>query len=98
MAFASLQSLLFVTYPAGGEHALKLALGFPNPSASVLHITSASVFEKGFLYSINGSLIKTISEIELINKTIEIADLSNGNYYLSLSSSNKTYTTKFVKN
>lgn len=71
---------------------------FPNPSASVLHITSPSVFEKGFIYSINGSLIKTISEIELINKTIDIADLSNGNYYLSLSSSNKTYTSKFVKN
>jgi len=70
---------------------------FPNPSASVLHITSPSVFEKGFIYSINGRLIKTISEIELINKTIDIADLSNGNYYLSLSSSNKTYTSKFVK-
>lgn len=71
---------------------------FPNPATSVLHITSPSVFEKGFIYSINGNLIKTISEMELINKTIDIADLSNGNYYMTLSSGNKTSNSKFIKN
>lgn len=71
---------------------------FPNPTSSVLHIASPSVFEKGFIYSINGSLVKTITETELINKTIDIAELSNGNYYMTLSSGNKTSTSKFVKN
>ena len=71
---------------------------FPNPASSVLHIASPSVFERGFIYSINGSLVKTITETELINKTIDIAELSNGNYYITLSSGNKTSTSKFVKN
>ena len=71
---------------------------FPNPASSVLHIASPSVFERGFIYSINGSLVKTITETELINKTIDIAELSNGNYYMTLSSGNKTSTSKFVKN
>ena len=71
---------------------------FPNPAASVLHIASPSVFEKGFIYSINGSLVKTITETELINKTIDIAELSNGSYYMTLSSGNKTSTSKFIKN
>ena len=71
---------------------------FPNPASEALHITSTEIFSNGMIYSIDGKLVKTISEQELVSKTISVSELTSGVYYLHISSNNnRTYTSKFVK-
>lgn len=71
---------------------------FPNPTSDALYIKSSEIFSKGVIYSIDGKLVKTISEQELVSKTISVSELTSGVYYLHISSNNnKTYTSKFVK-
>ena len=71
---------------------------FPNPATELLHITSTELFEKGFIYSIDGKLIKTLSEQELLSKTILVTDFTSGIYYVQVSSHDRNLVTKFVKN
>jgi hypothetical protein len=71
---------------------------FPNPTTEILHISSANIFNEGSIFSIDGKLIKIISEYELLTKTIVVSELYNGTYYLKMSSENKNLVTKFIKN
>ncbi len=71
---------------------------FPNPTTEILHITSTELFEKGFVYSIDGKLIKVLSEQELLSKTISVIDFNTGIYYLQVSSNEKNLVAKFSKN
>jgi hypothetical protein len=71
---------------------------FPNPTTDNIHLASSEAFDKGMIYSIDGKLAKMITEQELAFKTISVSELSNGLYYLHISSDNgKVYTSKFVK-
>jgi hypothetical protein len=71
---------------------------FPNPTTDVLHITSEQVFNQGNIYSLDGKLVKTISEHELASKAITVSMLTNGTYFLHMMSSDKPLVTKFSKN
>jgi hypothetical protein len=71
---------------------------FPNPTTDVLHITSEQVFDQGNIYSLDGKLVKTISEHELASKSITVSMLTNGTYFLHMMSSDKPLVTKFSKN
>ncbi len=71
---------------------------FPNPTTDVLHITSTQMFEEGFIYSIDGKLVKHISEQELLSKVIAVADFDSGLYYLQMVANNKSTVTRFTKN
>ena len=71
---------------------------FPNPTTEVLHIASTELFEQGLVYSIDGKLVKKISEQELLSKTISVTDFNNGLYYLQLLVNNKNLVVKFSKN
>ena len=71
---------------------------FPNPTSETLHVAATETFSQGVIYSLNGKLAKTISEQELISKTISVSELPSGVYYLHISAeSNKTYYSKFIK-
>ncbi len=74
----------------------KLSL-FPNPTTEVLNITSDELFNQGSIFSMDGKLIKIISEQELISKTISVANLDYGSYFLNIKTKNKTLTAKFIK-
>lgn len=71
---------------------------FPNPTAEILHIVSNELFDQGKIYSIEGKLIKTVSEQELLSKIISVSELTNGLYYLQIVSKGKNLVTKFSKN
>ncbi len=71
---------------------------FPNPTTDVLHITSEQVFDQGNIYSLDGKLVKSISEHELASKSITVSMLTNGTYFLHMMSSDKPLVTKFSKN
>lgn len=71
---------------------------FPNPTTDVLHVTSEGMFNQGNIYSLDGKLVKNISEHELASKAITVAMLTNGTYFLHLMSNDKPLITKFSKN
>lgn len=70
---------------------------FPNPTTEVLHLFSSELFNDGKIYSIDGKLVKTVSEQELISKTIAVTELNNGLYYLHISAGSKILVAKFLK-
>lgn len=71
---------------------------FPNPTTDNIHLASSESFDKGMIYSMDGKLVKMMTEQELAFKTIAVSELSNGVYYLHVSSDNgKAYASKFVK-
>ncbi len=71
---------------------------FPNPTTEMLHIVSNELFDRGNIYSIEGKLVKTVPEQELLSKTISVSQLTNGLYYLQIVSKGKNLVTKFSKN
>jgi hypothetical protein len=71
---------------------------FPNPTTDVLHISSEELFKEGQIYSIDGKLTKTISEQELVSKSILVSNLNNGTYFIHMVSNGKTLVAKFIKN
>jgi len=71
---------------------------FPNPTTDILHFTSAELFLKGNIYSLDGKLVKTISEQELVSKSILVSNLNNGIYFIHVANDSKTLVTKFTKN
>jgi len=71
---------------------------FPNPTTEILNIISTDLFEKGEIYSIDGKLVKTISEQELVSKTISVSDFNAGLYYVQMSVDGKNLSAKFSKN
>lgn len=70
---------------------------FPNPTTETLYVMSNEQFNQGTIYSIDGKLVKTISEQELLSKTISVTDLEHGLYYLQVSSEGKNLNAKFLK-
>lgn len=71
---------------------------YPNPTTNFLHINSTEVFSKGCIYAIDGKLVKTLSEDELLSKTILLSNLPAGLYYINVSNGAKNVTAKFTKN
>lgn len=72
---------------------------FPNPTTELLHITSFDRLLKGSIYSMEGKIVKTVSEQELITKTILVTDLPTGIYFIQITTSeNKQVALKFSKN
>ena len=70
---------------------------FPNPTADLLHIMSDELFKQGNIYSLDGKLVKTISEQELISKSILVSNLNNGIYFIHIVNDQKIFVTKFTK-
>lgn len=70
---------------------------YPNPSHDYLKITSDLEGEKLFrIYDINNRCIKVFSTIEQ-EKTIDISDLPNSIYNISVETKEKTVYTRFCK-
>lgn len=65
---------------------------FPNPATNVLNISTKEVIQSIEIYSVNGALVKTVS-----TKTIDISDLNNGMYILSVLTENGVSQTRFIK-
>lgn len=68
---------------------------YPNPVSETLFITSENnLIEKISIYSINGKLV--LSEKENVNQ-LDISALSNGLYFVKITSENGTSVERFVK-
>ena len=68
---------------------------YPNPATEILFITSETdLIEKIAVYSINGKLV--LSEKENVNQ-LDVSSLSNGLYFVEITSENGTAIQKFIK-
>jgi hypothetical protein len=70
---------------------------YPNPSAAILNIdVIGDSFDEVHVYSVTGTLIKTISEVS--NKmSVDVSSLSTGVYFVRFSSNGFVITKRFVK-
>jgi hypothetical protein len=66
---------------------------YPNPASDFLIIKDLGTFE-GSIYSITGVKVK---EFQQNNERLDVSDLVKGMYVISLTSNDKQYTSKFVK-
>lgn len=73
---------------------------YPNPANTEVTMSSTNGAEITSIqvYSLEGSLVKSINRINSRNATMDIADLEKGLYIVKTSNENSTYTTKLVKN
>ena len=72
---------------------------YPNPllNGDNLNIISSSPLDVNIkIHSVNGKLILSNQEDNLSNKTINVQDLSNGIYFISIESNNYSTTKKLV--
>ena len=65
---------------------------YPNPATNVLNISTNEVIKSIEIYCVNGALVKTVS-----TKTIDISDLNNGMYILSVLTEEGVSQTRFIK-
>ena len=67
---------------------------YPNPTNDLLHIKSDAIILKTTILTIDGKIIKE----EDSNKSINVADLVRGIYFIQISSTSNIVTKKFIKN
>ena len=68
---------------------------YPNPVKDVLNIQSKNQIVKAEIYDTNGRILISAS---LKGNSINVSELSKGNYIIKLSSKDKTSVHKFIKN
>lgn len=70
---------------------------FPNPTTDKLSILTPVKINSGYITTIDGKLIKQISENDLVDKSVIVTDLSEGIYFLNISSNQTHLSVKFIK-
>ncbi|WEK69744.1 MAG: T9SS type A sorting domain-containing protein [Candidatus Chryseobacterium colombiense] len=68
---------------------------YPNPVKDLLNIQSKSEIIKAEIYDTAGRILRTTS---VKNNTINVSDLTRGNYIIKFSTKDKITTQKFIKN
>ncbi|MFC7775082.1 reprolysin-like metallopeptidase [Flavobacterium sp. GCM10027622] len=68
---------------------------YPNPTSSILNVTSVSENASFRVYNIMG---QTILDGKINNGTIDVSRLTNGNYIMEISDNGNSTTKRFIKN
>ena len=71
---------------------------FPNPAQSNFTINSSQEINKVIIYDIAGRKVIERKNINDLQTTIDIENLSNGAYFVNINSQNTTQTFKVIKN
>jgi hypothetical protein len=69
----------------------------PNPVKNTLYISSSTVLTDSFsvsIYDVTGRFIKGAKEVV---STIDVSDLNNGVYFVTISKNNELISRKFIK-
>ncbi|MEO8234979.1 MAG: GEVED domain-containing protein [Flavobacterium sp.] len=67
---------------------------FPNPTSSILNVTSVSEKATFRVYNLLG---QTIMNGKISNGSIDVSNINSGNYILEISDNESTFTKRFVK-
>jgi chitodextrinase len=68
---------------------------YPNPTTSILNVTSVSEEATFKVYNVMG---QTILDGKIMNGTIDVSRLTNGNYIMEISDNGTSTTKRFIKN
>ncbi len=68
---------------------------YPNPTKDLIFLDYSNDIETLTLYNINGQLVKTITNFE--SEPLDLSDLKNGVYFLSIKTENSVVTKKIIK-
>ncbi|HKX85517.1 MAG TPA: GEVED domain-containing protein, partial [Flavobacterium sp.] len=68
---------------------------YPNPTTSILNVTSVSENASFKVYNVMG---QTILDGKINNGTIDVSRLTNGNYIMEISDNGTSTTKRFIKN
>ena len=68
---------------------------YPNPTSSILNVTSISENASFKVYNVMG---QTILDGKISNGTIDVSRLTNGNYIMEISDNGTSTTKRFIKN
>jgi len=68
---------------------------YPNPTTSILNVTSVSENASFKVYNVMG---QTILADKITNGTIDVSRLTNGNYIMEISDNGTSTTKRFIKN
>ncbi|MES2812883.1 MAG: GEVED domain-containing protein [Bacteroidota bacterium] len=68
---------------------------YPNPTSSILNVTSVSENASFKVYNVMG---QTILADKITNGTIDVSRLTNGNYIMEISDNGTSTTKRFIKN
>ena len=66
---------------------------YPNPAKNNINISTKEAIEKIHIYSIQGILVKEITN----NKTMDVSNLSNGIYFIEVTSGKRKSVQKIIK-
>lgn len=97
----TVDNILVQATSLGTENFKVAAIGiYPNPSNSIVNIANVndSSLESVAIADINGRVIKTVGVNSLASGQIDISDLSNGVYMMTIATNQGTTTKKLVKN
>jgi hypothetical protein len=71
---------------------------YPNPTTGVLNIQTTEELSSATIYSIEGHKVLNVNKFESSDTTINVSNLSNGVYFIKLSTkSGASQTQKFIK-
>ena len=65
---------------------------YPNPAKDYIRI-QGNKYEKAAIYTLNGTLVRSVSKTE----NIYVGDLNTGLYYIRITNNTYTSTLKFIK-
>ncbi|MCL9806035.1 GEVED domain-containing protein [Flavobacterium amniphilum] len=68
---------------------------YPNPTSSILNVTSVSEAATFKVYNVMG---QTILDGKIMNGSIDVSRLTNGNYIMEISDNGTSTTKRFIKN
>ncbi len=70
---------------------------YPNPASEYVNVELPFKVDRILVLDINGKQVKEISNLSVGVNSIQIEELSSGNYFVKLESGNKTRILRFVK-
>lgn len=80
------------------ENELQTVSVYPNPTKDIINISSNSLISKARLVDIHGKTIKTVKDVFEGIKKVNLEDVSNGMYFLTVESdTNQKKTFKIIK-
>ncbi|WP_452227192.1 peptidoglycan DD-metalloendopeptidase family protein [Lacinutrix cladophorae] len=80
------------------ENEIQTISVYPNPTKDFIHISTEKLIFKASLVDVQGKTIKTIHNVSNGIKKVNLGDVSNGMYFLTLESeTNKKKTFKIIK-
>ena len=94
---AGIEFLINDYYLSNTDFKANLFSIYPNPTSNSITVNAKNTIEKIEIYDVLGRVMKFENKINALEKTIDVANLSNGNYIIKIEIDGKMSSKKFIK-